>query len=378
MAAHTIDNGVIRVGIVGTGFMGEVHTRAARAAGANVVGIVSRSAETAAQKAALWRTRAYRDLDELLAEGVDLIHVCTPNDTHLMYTRAALAAGAHVVCEKPLATTRADAEDARDAASKAGLLGAVPFVYRYHPMVNEARRRVAAGEIGRVTTAHGTYLQDWLLSANDDNWRVDARTGGQSRAFADIGSHLCDLFEFISGERIASLHARAATTNELRGDRSVFTEDAVALTFSTRSGAIGALLVSQVAPGRKNALVLEVSGSQQSVRFEQERPDELWLGGRDSSRIIARGTAGAPGAEALSIVPAGHPMGYQDAFTAFASDVYAGVRAGALRNETPSFADGARASALIEAVLESARSGNAVDVGDIPAPDQQSQTEAYA
>jgi predicted dehydrogenase len=337
MTTEVIDIGVdtVRTGLVGGGFMGRVHAAAARRAGAQLTAVASSSrgrAEAVARE--LGVARVEDDAAGVFAASdVDVVHICTPNATHAPLAAAALAAGKHVVCEKPLATTVADARALARAAKDAGVVAAVPFVYRYHPMVREARARVASGRIGTLLTLDGSYLQDWMLRQNDDDWRADAATGGPSRAFADIGSHLCDLVEFVA-----------------------------ALLVETDSGALGTLLVSQMAPGRKNALVIELHGSRRSLRFDQERPEELWIGARKGSRLMLRDPATAdPDAARLQRVPAGHPMGYQDAFDGFVADVYSAI-AGQAPDGLPTFADGLRAAVLTDAVLEAAHSQSWIEV----------------
>lgn len=355
--------GTIRLGILGGGFMARVHAAAARSAGAQLTAVAtSTPVGTLDAARALGATKA-SDADALIADAdIDVVHVCTPNATHAALAHAALAAGKHVVCEKPLATTVADARALADAASDAGLVAAVPFVYRYHPMVREARARIAAGEIGALLTLDCAYLQDWMLLPGDDDWRADAAAGGPSRAFADIGSHLCDLVEFVAGERIVRLTARTRRVYDKRGERAVTNEDAAAIVFELSSGAIGTALISQMAPGRKNALVLELHGSRESVRFEQERPEELWIGAREGSRLLLRDPAtAAPDAARVQRLPAGHPLGYQDAFDSFIADVYAAI-AGENPDGLPTFEDGARAAVLTDAVLTSADTGTWIEV----------------
>ncbi|TDD97760.1 Gfo/Idh/MocA family protein [Jiangella asiatica] len=359
-----------RAAIVGTGFMGRVHARAVQVAGGRVVGVVGSSAERASSALAdLGGERAFADLDEMLAadgdDDVDVVHVCTPNHLHEPVVLAALAAGKHVVCEKPLATSASAAEAMTAAAAEAGRVAAVPFVYRFHPMVREARERVRAGEVGTIFVAHGSYLQDWLLHPTDDNWRVDPQLGGPTRAFGDIGSHWCDLLEFVSGEHITRLSAQTSTVNKLRGAetlRSVTTEDVVVVQFTTASGAIGSVVVSQVSAGRKNRLLLEVSGSRGSLSFDQENPEQLWWGGRERSSQLVRDpeTLSTPAAR-YARVPAGHPQGYQDCFDAFVADTQAAID-GEVPDGLPTFDDGLRAARLAEAVVRSAREGHWVEV----------------
>lgn len=358
------------VALIGGGFMADVHSRAARAAGARIVGVTSSSPERSRAAAErIGAETAFDDVDALLADDrVDVVHVVTPNASHHALTVRVLDAGKHVVTEKPLATTVADALDLENRAAQAGVVASVPFVYRFHPMVREARARVAAGQVGRLFSVQGAYLQDWLLAADDDNWRVSTDAGGASRAFADIGSHLCDLLEFVTGDRLVRLQALTRTVYPERASTGpVATEDLAGVLAETEAGAVVSLLVSQVAPGRKNGLVLELHGASESLRFEQERPEELWIGRRTASERHLRNTDELhPDAARLSVLPPGHPLGYQDAFTAFAADTYAAVR-GTTPEGLPVFADGVRAARITDAVLASARSGEWVALSSPPA-----------
>ncbi len=356
-----------RIGIVGGGFMGRVHSRAARSAFGTIAGIASSTSESAARAAADFGIEhSYASFAELLADdSIDIVHICTPNTTHVGLAGAAIAAGKHVICEKPLATSVADAEELVQKAELKGVTATVPFIYRYHPMVREAKARVACGDLGTLLTIQGVYLQDWLLSERDDNWRVDTNLGGPSRAFADIGSHLVDLVEFVTGERIVRLNAVKRTVfNERVRNREIATEDAVALVVETTTGAIGTLLVSQVTPGRKNHLVIEIAGSSETARFNQEHPDELWIGRRIGSELLPRDAIRLDeDAARLSVLPAGHPLGYQDAFNAFVADSYAAA-SGASPYGLPTFGDGLRAVAITEAVMVSAREHCWVEISD--------------
>ena len=350
------------IGMLGGGFMARTHSHAARVAGARLGAIAtSNPARSAGVAQELGYGQALTP-EALIAQAFPVVHVCTPNHSHLEYAQQALRAGSHVICEKPLATNADDARTLVEEVARSNRTGAVPFVYRYHPVVREARARIASGAAGALITISGQYLQDWLLEAQDDNWRVAAKAGGPSRAFADIGSHLVDLIEFVTGDRIARLVATTRTLHAERAGHAVDTEDAVALTVEMRGGAIGSLLVSQVAPGRKNGLVFEIAGDTQSLRFEQEDPERLWVGQRGESLLLRRDpdTQGGDVAR-LSRVPAGHAQGYQDAFNGFVADAYA-LAAGHDREGTPSFADGLRAAVVTDAVLESARTGQWIEV----------------
>ncbi len=353
-----------RAGIVGGGFMGEVHGRAVRVAGGRITAVAASTPESARRAAAaLGADRAVADVAELVAaDDVDVVHVCTPNHLHHEVAAAALAAGKHVVCEKPLATSVADAAALADAATAGGLVGTVPFVYRFHPMVREARARVRSGGIGRVVLAHGSYLQDWMSTDADDDWRVDPDAGGPSRAFADIGSHWCDLLEFVTGDRIARVGADLDTAIARRGGRPVRTEDVATLQFRTAAGVPGTAVISQVSPGRKNRLLLEVSGAEGTLAFDQELAEELWHGRRGASESLVRDPDTLSAAAArYARVPAGHAQGYQDCFDHFVADTAAAI-AGEAPDGLPTFADGLRSARLVEAVLTSARTGERVEV----------------
>ena len=371
----------LRAGVIGAGFIGGVHARSARLAGARLAGVATSSPERGREAAErLGAVRAYATPEELAtADGIDVVHICTPNHVHAELAALALEHRKHVVCEKPLAVGTAQADELTAAAGRAARVATVPFVYRFHPVVREARERLQSGVFGDVRLIHGGYLQDWLASADDDNWRVDAELGGPSRAFADIGSHWCDLVEFITGDRISAVCAQTSTVFAERADRgsarafesaagngharrAVTTEDAVTAVFRTGGGAAGTFVISQVSPGRKNHLHLEVACAEASVRFEQERPETLWLGRRAGTETVWRDPAAlGPDAARLAVVPAGHPQGYLDCFDLFVRDSYAAI-AGEEPDGLPTFADGARSARLIDAVLASNDAGGWVEV----------------
>ncbi|HIW61927.1 MAG TPA: Gfo/Idh/MocA family oxidoreductase [Candidatus Stackebrandtia excrementipullorum] len=354
-----------RAGVIGTGFMGRVHTRAIRAAGGQVTAVSGSSPEKARAFAAeIGEAVAYDDAAALFAApDVTVVHICTPNHLHEQLAKAAVAAGKHVVCEKPLSVDADSATAMAEAAADAGLVATVPFVNRFHPLMREARQIIADGTLGRVTLAHGSYLQDWLLQPGDDNWRVKAELGGPLRAFGDIGSHWCDLLEFVTGDRIRRVSAQLSTVIPVRTEQ-VDTEDIAILQFATTGGAVGTTVISQVSAGRKNRMLLEVSGTEGTVSFDQEQPEVLWLGKRDRSSLLVR-DPDVLGSEAarLSRVPAGHAQGYQDCFNAFVADTAAAI-VDKRPDGLPDFADGARAARIAAAVLTSARTSSWVEVDE--------------
>jgi predicted dehydrogenase len=345
--------------------MADVHAHAVRAAGGRVEQVLGSSPAATAEGADRLGSTAASSLEELVA-AVDVVHVCTPNRFHLGQARAALEAGRHVVCEKPLATSVTDADLLVGSARARDVVASVPFVYRFYASVREARARIeASGE--PLWLLHGSYLQDWLSSAEATNWRVDPEVGGDSRAFGDIGVHWCDLLEFTTGHRIVRLCARLARAHARRGApgavAEVGTEDGAVVLFETDRGATGSVVLSQATPGRKNRLWFSFDGPDASYAFDQERPDELWVGGRALTAVVARGAEGTgTAAAAYSRLPAGHPQGYQDAFDAYVADVYRAV-CGEVVDGLPTFEDGLRAAVLTEAVVRSARAGDWVEGG---------------
>ena len=349
----------MRSGIIGGGFIGGVHAYAVRAAGGVLAHIAGQSLEHATEAARrLGAEHACASAAELInADDVDVVHICTPNALHVPQAEAVIAAGKHVICEKPLATDPGDARRLVEAATGAGLVAAVPFVYRFYPSVREARVRIDAGEAGPLWLLHGSYLQDWLAGSDATNWRVDPKQGGTSRAFGDIGVHWCDLMEFTTGHRITRLIARMATAYPDR-----ITEDGAVVLFDTDRGASGSVVVSQVSPGRKNRLWFSFDGPSASYTFDQELPDSLWVGGKRANQVVPRGpdTFSGPAA-GYARLPAGHPQGYQDSFTAFVADVYAAI-GGHKPDGLPVFADGLRAAVLTAAVVESAADETWVEV----------------
>ncbi|MYW96410.1 Gfo/Idh/MocA family oxidoreductase [Amycolatopsis rubida] len=363
------------VAVLGAGMIAAVHRRAALLAGAEVTGVLASTPARSREVASRWQVRAgYRDLAEVLDDDrVDVVHVCTPNATHAEYAEAVLRAGKHVICEKPLGVSAGQAQRMAGLAERSGLVATVPFVYRYHPIVRELRARVRAGELGdRLLLVHGSYLQDWMLSPDASGWRVFADSGGPSRAFADIGSHWCDLVEWITGDPFAELTAAtsvavpdrpgaggASFTGSGSGARvPVRTEDSATLLLRTESGVLASTTISQVAAGRKNRLWLELDGSLGSAVFDQETPESIWLGGADESRIVVRDNGtGSAEQRRLSQLPAGHAQGYAQCFEAFVADTYAAIDGDAPEG-LPGFADGLRSARLVDAVLRSAREGS--------------------
>lgn len=380
---------VPRACVVGAGFVGPAHVEALRREGIEVLGLAAAGAEEARRRAAELRLpRAYADLDEVLGDpAVDVVHLAVPNHLHAPYALAALRAGKHVVCEKPLATSTAEARALVEAAGSSGRVAALCYNLRFYPMVRELRERLRAGEAGRIFAVHGAYLQDWLQKDTDWNWRLEGEKGGELRAVADIGTHWLDLVESSTGLRVESVMADLGRAWPVRrrpvGEVETFsgggarrdalveakvgTEDFAHILLRFEGGARGSLVVSQVAAGRKNSLRLEVDAEREALAWDSEEPNSLWIGRRDGPNLSLAKDPGllSAGARALAAYPGGHQEGYADTFRQLFRAVYAYIAAGDLRapRDFPCFEDGLRESLLCDAVLESSRSGAWIGIG---------------
>jgi predicted dehydrogenase len=376
----------IGAAVIGTGFIGTVHVEALRRLGVTVHGILGSTPERGAQRAAqLGIPKAYRSLEELLDDPrVEVVHVASPNHLHHPQVRAVLAAGRHVVCEKPLALTSQETGELLALARQSGRVHAVNFNIRFYPLNQQVRALVADGELGTVHLVSGHYLQDWLLLETDWNWRLEPDRGGPLRAVADIGSHWLDLVSFLIGQPVEAVVADLATVVPVRQEptgpvetfaaasggttrpRQIQTEDLATILLRFAGGVRGALVVSQVSPGRKNALRYEIDGSRAAACWESERPDELWIGHRQrANEILLRNPAlMAPAAAATTSLPGGHAEGFADTFRALYRAVYSAVAAGGPPADPlyPTFADGHEEVLVGEAIAESARAGRWVAV----------------
>jgi predicted dehydrogenase len=377
--------GQLRAVVVGTGFVGAVHVDALRRLGVEVAGVVGSSPERARAKRL---ARVYDSLAAALADGaVDVVHLATPNHLHHAQAKEALAAGKHVVCEKPLAVTSEQSAELVEAAERSGLVNCTNFNLRFYPLVQEARERIRAGQVGEVWSVHGGYLQDWLARPTDWNWRLETEKAGELRAVGDIGSHWMDLAQFTTRLRIVEVFADLATVLPTRrrpagevetfatgGDVereevSVRSEDLAHILVRFESGARGSLVVSQVSFGRKNSLRIEVDGSEGAIAWDAERNEELWLGRRDSpNEILLRNAALMhPVAARRTQLPVAHAEGYADTFRELYRAVYADVALGGPSPEPdyPTFRDGHVENVLCDAVALSNRESRWVQVNEM-------------
>ncbi len=375
----------IGAAVIGTGFIGTVHIGALRRLGVPIVGVLgSTPARGADRAAALGIGRAYGSLTELLDDAqVQVVHVTSPNVAHYGQVKQILAAGKHVVCEKPLAMTSAQSAEMMALARASGKIAAVCYNTRFYPLNQHARGMVAAGDLGDIRLISGQYHQDWLAKDTDWNWRLEADEGGVLRSVGDIGTHWVDLTSFITGQRASEVFADLATfVRERRKPvgpvatfstakgatetRGIETDDAATILLRYPNGARGVMSTSQISHGRKNAMNWDIAGSVASAAWHSETPDHLWIGHRDApNQILQRDSSlmNAAGAGAASL-PAGHVEGFADTFHGLFRQVYGDVARGHrdAASTYASFEDGHYEMLFCDAVLKSAQEGRWVDV----------------
>jgi predicted dehydrogenase len=378
----------LRAAVIGAGFVGPHHVDAIRRAGYGEVVALggADAARTAAKAASLGVERSSADAAELIADAsIDVIHICTPNATHVSLASAALRAGRHVVIEKPIAMDAAGAAELVAVARESGRHAMVAFTYRGYPMIRRARQLVGDGEVGSIRLVHGGYLQDWLAEPTDWNWRIDPAAGGASRAVADIGTHWFDTVEHVTGLRIEAVFADLATFMPIRqrpaGGRveafsssdaetesvEVASEDAATILVRFAGGARGSVVISQVSPGHKNSFSFEVAGERRSVAWAQEEPERLSLRTRAEETVLTRGQD--PGAgRGVPSLPAGHPEGWSDALRDLLRPFYAAIAAGepppgpGADAPYPTLEAGERALRFVDAVVRSSATERWVSV----------------
>lgn len=371
---------MLKVALFGTGFMGKVHAENLRRLGTVEIAALAGSETGRAREfgKSIGVNRTTGNFQELLEDSsIDAVHVLTPNALHYPMCRAALQAGKHVLCEKPFTLSAGQARALVDLAVSAGLANCIQHNLRYYPAVQQMRRMVEAGDLGEILIVQGTYSQDWLLCETDWNWRVDAADNGALRAMGDIGSHWMDAIEHVTGLAITEVCADLATFHLTRrrpkgsvetfaGKRlnpedyesvAIATEDFGAALLRLGDRARGAFTVSQMSAGRKNMFIIEIYGTKAGVSWNQERPDELWIGERNTpNRIIVKDPALLyPQAAAYADLPGGHSEGYDDTHKQVFKRFYARVADPAAPVEYPTFAAGLRGMQLLEKIAESAK-----------------------
>ena len=378
----------IAAAVIGTGFIGGVHVQMLRRLGVQVRGVLGSSPERgAAQAAAMGVAHAYATLDDLLAdERVDVVHVTSPNHAHYAQVKAILAAGKHVICEKPLAMTSAQSAEMVEIAAASGKVAAVCYNIRFDPLNQQAHEMARTGTLGDIRLVSGQYHQDWLAKPTDWNWRLQSEIGGTLRSVGDIGTHWVDLTSFVTGLKAEAVMAELATFVPERqrpvgpvetfsssaGDTEsvqIDTDDAAMILIRYPNGARGVMSTSQINMGRKNSLQWDVAGSKASAAWNSETPDHLFIGHRDApNQTLMRDFTLMNGSgTAAATLPPGHVEGFADSFFAFFRAVYTDVSAGARQDGSTwaSFDDGHYEMRFCDAVLRSAQEGRWVRLDEI-------------
>jgi len=368
----------LKTAIFGAGFVGRVHIEGIRRLGnVEVYAIgVGPEDDAAGLSAELYIDRVSQDYRTLLADpAIDAVHVCTPNALHFPIVKAALEAGKHVLCEKPLAMSVAEAREMVALACKSKLRNCTFHNLRYYPMVQQARRMCEAGDLGEILIVQGTYSQDWLLYDTDWNWRLLASEGGVSRCLADVGSHWCDAVEHVTGSRITSVCADLQTFHNTRkrpkqaiatfsgkairpedyDEVPINTEDFGAVMFRMGERTRGMFTASQTSAGRKNSFRFEVFGTKAGLAWDGERPDELWIGRRDGPNqiLLKDPSLMLEAARSYADLPGGHSEGYDDTFKQVFRRFYHSIENPNSQAEYPQFQDGLRQLTILEAELAS-------------------------
>jgi predicted dehydrogenase len=378
----------LKVGVIGTGFIGPVHVEALRRLGIEVAAVAGPRIDGVAEKARAMRIEKYYDTAEALIADpeINVVHITSPNHVHHPQAKAALLAGKHVVCEKPLAMNSAESSELMQLAKEKKLVNAVNFNIRFYPLSHQARQMVQGGEIGDVYIVQGSYLQDWLLLSTDWNWRLEPQFSGDMRAVADIGSHWLDLTTFITGLQIEAVFADFATflktrqkptqpvetfTGKLQTavdyvEQPINTEDYATVLLRYSNGARGVMTVAQVCAGRKNRLYYEIDGAKSALVWDGERPNELWINHRErpNEMLLKDPALLLPEARQFASYPGGHNEGFPDTFKQLYRAIYRYIEAGDFNAlpDFPTFEDGHRALRVAEGIFKSAKEGHWVTI----------------
>ena len=364
-----------RAGIIGTGFIGPVHIEALRRLGISVTGLCDLPDRVQALAAKYGIPLAFSNYKEMLrSPEIDVVHITVPNRFHCEMALAAIRAGKHCICEKPLAMNTRETAQIVAEANRARTVFAVNYNIRFYPAVLQMRHLARSGELGEIIHINGSYMQDWLFKETDYNWRLLPSEGGKLRAVADIGTHWMDTVCFVLGAKIKSVFADLETWHKTRqrplGEITTFakadrglkyepyrvqTEDYASVLLEFTNGSRANLAVSQVAAGRKNCIRIEVYGTKKSAWWCSEQPETLSFGHRDSPNEVAfRGTpAFGPQIAPFVDYPAGHVEGFPDTFKMLFRSVYSAIGGDSGEKLFASATDGDQEVAVCEAILKS-------------------------
>lgn len=375
----------VRCGLVGFGFIGPQHAEAMRRLGyVDVAAVCSNEpAQTQEKAERLGIPKVYCRYEDLLDDqSIEVVDIVTPTRMHHPIALAAMARGKHVIVEKPLSLSVAEARSMQEAAQSAGVVHAVTFNYRYFPMVQQARAMVKRGEVGSIHLLHGHYLQEWLLHDTDFSWRLDPLESGPSAMVGDAGCHWFDLVEHVTGLRVKSVLAELRTVIAVRRKptraREAFAEageedtepypvtvpDLGAVLLRFEGGATATFLASPLCAGHKNDLRLEIHGANLSLSWVQEDPNFLRVGRRgEPDQVISRDSGLlAKEVRPYTSLPGGHSEGWPDAFKNTLNNIFEFIAEGRDPRsdgniQFPTFADGFRAAAISDAIVRSHSAG---------------------
>ncbi|MCF8240337.1 MAG: Gfo/Idh/MocA family oxidoreductase [Melioribacteraceae bacterium] len=382
----------IKTAVIGSGFMGSAHVEALqRIGGVEVAAISSNDVDAANEIQDRFSIeKFYEDWHDVMKdEEIEVVHNCTPNFLHFEINKAAINSGKHILSEKPLTMTSLESEELLSLLKSNNVVNGINFNYRFYPLIQNARVEVEKGNLGEIFLVHGNYLQDWLFFDTDYNWRLETEQSGYSRAIADIGSHWCDMAQFVTGQKIKRVFANLVTIHQKRkkpvvnvatfkgkeesgsidyNEITVNTEDAGSVLIEFESGTHGVFTVSQVSAGRKNHFSFEIDGSKKAVSWNQERPNEMWIGYREKpNEIIIKDPALIDkSVRKYAHYPGGHPEGYPDGPKNLFNNFYQFIRDGKdpQKDQTdfPTFADGHIENKIVEAILKSNKEQKWVEV----------------
>jgi len=374
----------IKVGLIGTGYIGLVHLEMLRRLGVVEIAAVADTNAGLAQAAAakFGIGKVYDGAEALIADGeVEVVHNCAPNNVHFEISAAAIRAGKELLSEKPLALDSRESAELLELATKHGTLTAVDFCYRYYPVVQEAAARARRGDLGEVRAFVGHFLQDWLFYETDYTWRLDPKVAGRANVVADLGSHWFDLVQFITGQKIvevmAELHTCLPKRRKPKGgvlsfgagaageteEVAITLDDYASLFLKLENGARGSFTTCQAAAGRKVDLEIQVFGSKESYAWSHVHPNALWIGHREKANEVFYESSQlqTEGTRKYATLPTGHPIGYHDAVFNLFRDYYealAAKRAGNATNANfPDFRVGHDMMCVIDAAVESDKTG---------------------
>lgn len=371
----------IKVGVIGTGFMGSTHIETIkRIGGADIVGIASEDQESMKDLVERYDIEVvYDDWRELVSNpDIDIIHNCTPNHLHFEINKETIKASKHIISEKPLTVSSDESKELLDLLTKYKVVNVVNFNYRFYPLIQHVKAEISSNDFGDIFYVHGHYLQDWLFHKNDYNWRLESKLSGSSRAVADIGSHWCDMVQFLTGQKIIEVFANLITIHNTRikptvstqtfaqdspnhkgNTINIDTEDTGTVMIKFENGSQGVFTVSQVSAGRKNNFLVIIDGSKKSFEWNQENPNEIWIGHRDKAneKLIKDPSLLNSAAKGYAHYPGGHPEGYPDGTKNLFMRVYDFIRSGKKIGidscDFPTFLDGYTENKIVDAIIKS-------------------------